>query len=93
MDFLLILLTVLGIIFITTLIILCVRLNFTLSKVDTMLDDILKKLDTVNNVFEMIDKVTDSINLINDKMVEKIVSLITKIFAKRKKKEEIEEEF
>lgn len=93
MDFLLILLTVLGIVFVTTLIILSVRLNFTLSKVDTMLDDILKKLNTVNNVFEVVDKVTDSINLINDKMVERIVSIITNIFAKRKKKEEIEEEF
>lgn len=93
MDFLLILLVVLGIIFLTTLIILCVRLSFTISKVDVLLDDILKKLNTVNNVFEVIDKVTDSISLINDKMVEKVVSLITNIFAKRKKKEEIEEEF
>ena len=93
MDFLLILLAVLGIILLIALIILCVRLNFTISKVDSLLDDMYKKLNTVNHVFEVVDKVTDSISLINDRMVDAVVSFIANLFSKRKKKQEkIEEE-
>ena len=92
MDFLLILLTVLGIILIIVLIILFVRLNFTISKVDALLDDISKKLNTVNHVFEIVDKITDSVSLINDRLVDIIVSFLANLFSKRKNKKATEEE-
>ena len=76
-----------------SLIILIVRLNFTISKIDSLLDDIAKKLNTVNHAFEVVDKVTDSISLINDRVVDIIATFIASLFAKRKnKKEESEEE-
>ena len=88
----LILLTVLGIILIIALIILIVRLNFTISKIDVILEDVEKKINSVNGVFQVIDKVTSSVSLVNDRMVESIVGLIAKIFKTRKRKETIEEE-
>ena len=92
MDYLLILLVVFGIILLISLIILVVRLNFTISKIDYMLDDMLKKLKTVNHAFEVVDKVTDSLSLINDRLVDLVATFIASLFAKRKKVEKNEEE-
>lgn len=92
MDFLLILLIVLGIILLATLIVLCVRLIFTLGKVDMLLDDAMKKMNSVNKVFEVVDKVTNSMSLVNDKMIDAISSIISKLFAGRKKNEKLESE-
>ena len=58
-----------------------------------MLDNVNKKLKTVDHAFEVVDKVTDSISLINDRMVDVIVTFIANIFSKRKEKKEKEEEF
>lgn len=92
MDYLLVLLAVFGIILLISLIILVVRLNFTISKIDYMLDDMLKKLKTVNHAFEVVDKVTDSVSLINDRLVDLVATFIASLFAKRKKVEKNEEE-
>ena len=92
MDYLLVLLAVFGIILLISLIILVVRLNFTISKIDYMLDDMLKKLKTVNHAFEVVDKVTDSVSLINDRVVDLVATFIANLFAKRKKVEKNEEE-
>lgn len=92
MDYLLVLLAVFGIILLISLIILVVRLNFTISKIDYMIDDILKKLKTVNHAFEVVDKVTDSVSLINDRLVDLVATFIASLFAKRKKVEKNEEE-
>ena len=93
MDYLLIMLIIFGIILLISLIILIVRLNFTISKIDNLLDDITKKSNTVNHAFEVVVKVTDSISLINDRVVDIIATFIASLFAKRKnKKEESEEE-
>ncbi len=93
MDYLLVLLVVFGIIFIISLIILIVRLNFTISKVDYILDDITAKLKTTNQVFEVVSKVSNSVSLINDRLVDVIVTFIANVFSKRKNKKEEEEEF
>ena len=93
MDYLLVLLVVFGIIFIISLIILIVRLNFTISKVDYILDDITAKLKTTNQVFEVVSKVSNSVSLINDRLVDVIVTFIANDFSKRKNKKEEEEEF
>ena len=77
---------------IIVLIILFVRLNFTISKVDALLDDISKKLNTVNHVFDVVDKITDSVSLINDRLVDIIVSFLANLFSKRKNKKATEEE-
>ena len=81
MDYLLIMLVIFGIILLISLIILIVRLNFTISKIDNLLDDMTKKLNT------------DSISVINDRVVDINATFIASLFDKRKnKKEESEEE-
>ena len=93
MDFLLILLTVLGIILLIVLIILCVRLNFTLTRLDIVLEDFKKKLDTVTHAFELTAKVSNSISLVSDRVIEGLSTFITNLFLKKDKKNIEEEEF
>ncbi len=92
MDYLLVLLITFGIILLIFLIILVVRLNFTISKIDYIVDDLIKKLKTVNHAFEVVDKVTDSVSLINDRVVDLVATFIANLFAKRNKVEKKEEE-
>ena len=75
MEFLLMLLAVFGIILLIALIILCVRLNFTLTRVNLLLDDVNEKM---------------KVNMVNDRIVGLITSLIANLVSKFKKKEEEE---
>ena len=93
MDFLLIMLTILGIILLAVLIVLFVRLNFTLTRINNLLDDIEKKMKTVDGLFCVIDKITDSVSLVSDRMINTISSIISKLFTRKNKKIEEEEEF
>lgn len=93
MEFLEIMLYVLGSILLVVLIVLGIKLIISVDKFNLILDDAQKKLKTVDNVFNVIDKVADSCALVSDKVVDFISSFISKLFIKRKnKKEEIEEE-
>ena len=95
MDFLMmvlpIILYVLGIVLVGILIIIGVKLIYTLDKTNNILDDIEKKSKSLNGVFDMVDNVTDSLSIISDTVVEGIVGLISRIFKKRKKEKEIDE--
>ena len=95
MDFLMmvlpIILYVLGIVLVGILIIIGVKLIYTIDKTNEILDDVGKKSKSLNGVFEMVDNVTDSLSIISDTVVEGIVGLISRIFKKRKKEKEIDE--
>ena len=95
MDFLMmvlpIILYVLGIVLVGILIIIGVKLIYTIDKTNEILDDVEKKSKSLNGVFEMVDNVTDSLSIISDTVVEGIVGLISRIFKKRKKEKEIDE--
>ena len=95
MDFLMIVLPiilyVLGIVLVGILIIIGVKLIYTIDKTNDILDDVEKKSKSLNGVFEMVDNVTDSLSIISDTVVEGIVGLISRIFKKRKKEKEIDE--
>ena len=92
MDFLVYMLAILGIILLVALIVLIIRLNFTLSKIDMIIDDFQGKLNRVNKAIETVDRFSNSLSLVNDRMVDAIASVISKIFSFRKKKVEKEEE-
>jgi uncharacterized protein YoxC len=85
-------LAILGIILLVALIVLIIRLNFTLSKIDMIIDDFQGKLNRVNKAIETVDRFSNSLSLVNDRMVDAIASVISKIFSFRKKKVEKEEE-
>jgi len=95
MDFLMmvlpIILYVLGIVLVGILIIIGVKLIYTIDKTNDILDDVEKKSKSLNGVFEMVDNVTDSLSIISDTVVEGIVGLISRIFKKRKREKEIDE--
>ena len=95
MEFLTIMLAVLGIILLIVLIVLSVKLYFTVSRINILLDDLERKMKTVNRVFNVVDKVSDFVSLVSDRMIDTIVGIISKLFTRKDKKieKEKEEEF
>lgn len=92
MDYLNILLPVLlyvfGIILLIVLIILGIRLIQILNKVDKVIDNVDEKVNSLNGLFNAIDKTSDTVALITDKMFTTISGAISRIFSRNKKKEE-----
>lgn len=93
MEFLEIMLYVLGSILLVVLIVLGIKLIISVDRVNLILDNVEKKMKTVDNVFNVIDKVADSCALLSDRVVEFLSNFISRLFIKRKnKKEKLEEE-
>lgn len=89
-----ILLYTFGIILLIVLIVLVMQLIQTLKKVDKIVDNVEGKVNSLNGVFSLIDKTTDSIALFSDSIVNALASLVYKFVGKKKKKktEKIEKE-
>lgn len=89
-----IMLGVLGSILIISLIILSIKLIHVADKVNKMLDDVNEKIAKFDNLFNVIDLVTDNMALISDKIVDSVSNLIKKFFMKKdqRKEEYINEE-
>lgn len=81
---------ILLIILIVILIIFMIKAFDTLKKIDTTIDDVNSKMNKLNGVFSIVDRSADAINTVTDKMISVISGGITKIFKRRKKKEEDE---
>lgn len=73
------------IILVIVLIVVLVRAFFVLNKVDKMIDNVNDKINSLENLFSIIDGATDTFALISDKIVGFISAGIGKLF---KKKEE-----
>ncbi len=72
-------------------IILGIRLINTISRVDKVVDDANKKLDSLDGLFSIIDFVTDKISSLSDRLVDVISDFFAKKMFKKKKKATIEE--
>ena len=72
-------------------IILGIKLINTINRVDKVVDDANKKLDSLDGLFSIVDFVTDKISLLSDKLVDGISDFFAKKMFKKKKKNEIEE--
>lgn len=83
--FLLIILLIVGII-------LGIRLISAMDRVDEVLDNMQKKVNSLNGLFNVIDFTTDKISAFSDKVVETIGSVISRIGRKKKSKSEMEED-
>lgn len=83
--FLLIIMLVVGIV-------LGIKAINTMNKVEQVVDDVNKKVESLNGFFHIIDFTTDKIVSITDTIVDKITLLITKIFTKKEKKEKGKED-
>ena len=85
--FLLIILLIVGII-------LGVKAIKAIEKVEQVVDDVNKKVESLNGFFSVIDFTTDKIVSLSDKIIDLIVNGFSKLFFKKKKvkKENMEEE-
>ena len=87
-QLLLIILYLLGSILLVVLIILGIKLINTMNKIQNVVDDINKKVDSFDGLFSIIDNTTDKLALLSDKMVDGVTFLLKKIFKPRKRQEE-----
>lgn len=69
-----------------TFIFLLVKLIITLNKVDKLVDDITEKSKKVDGVFNIVDKVTDTVSSVSDKFISVIFNTVTGLTNKFKKK-------
>ena len=92
-EFLTILLYVLGSILLVILIILGVKLINTMNKVNVIVDDINKKVGSLDGLFSMIDMTTDKLSLLSDRLVDGITYVVKRLFKPKnnRKEEEINE--
>ena len=86
-TFLPILLYILGIILMVILIILGIKAIQMMDKMDRIMDNIGDKVNSLNGMFAVINKTTDSIDLISSKVVGVVTNTIGRLF-RRKKKED-----
>ena len=70
----------LGAILLIVLIILCLKVIGTLKKVDKVVDDVENKVGKLDGVFSIIDKSTDAVSLVSDKIIDFVSSAVMKIF-------------
>ncbi len=83
--FLLIILLIVGII-------LGIRLIIAMDKLDSVLDNMQQKVNSLNGLFNVIDFTTDRISAFSDRLVELVGGFISRLGRKKKKnKREMEE--
>lgn len=90
-DALLILLYVALIVFIIVLIVLCIKLIGTLCKADKLIDNITKKAESLDGVFDMIDYTTNKFGMITDSIFSYIGGVFKKFLSKKNNEERNEE--
>ena len=85
-----IVLYVLGSILLVVLIILGIKAIKMMDKVTLMVDNINRKIDSLNGLFTVIDFTTNKLAVISDKVAEGVTGLIKKVFNKKKEEDEDE---
>lgn len=81
---------VLGSILLVVLIILGIKMIMMMNKIEIVVDDINKKVKTLDGFFSVVDFTTDKLAMLSDKVVETIALFIKKIF--RRKEDETNNE-
>lgn len=89
MSYLQFLLYVLGAVLLGALIVLVIKLIYSINRVNAILDNVERKMKTVDKAFNAVDKIVDSFSVATDKVVDGMASIISKIFNHKKKKNKI----
>lgn len=90
-DALPIVLYVLGSILLIVLIVLGVKLIITMNKIEDVVDDINKKVKTLDGFFSLVDYTTDKLATLSDKVVDTVSLFVRKIFRRKEEKNKNEE--
>ncbi len=77
-----------GIILLIVLIILGIRLIQILDRCDKVIDNVEEKVNSLNGVFSVINKTSYGLSMISDKVISGVVGMVSRIFNKKKDKEE-----
>lgn len=80
------------IVLLVVVIVIGIKLIFTMNKVDLLLDDVTKKVHSLDRVFNMIDYTTDKVTMISDIVVNFITSKLKRIIKFKKNDEEDEDD-
>ena len=78
------LLYIAGFVLLIVLIIVGIKLIGVLTKLDGILDNIDGKVSSLDGAFNMIDKFSDGVALVGDRIVTNTVSAVNKIFNKKR---------
>jgi len=78
------------IVLLIVLIVLGIKLICVVDKTEKMLDDVQNKIDSFNGVFNLVDMASEKISIGVSTLVDSIISLVSKIFKKRKDIEDYE---
>ena len=87
-TFLPVILYIVAIILLIILIIVGIRVLGMLNRVDKMLDDVEKKVNTFNNAIAVMGKAADGIANISDSVIFGVTTAVSKIFNKKSKEED-----
>lgn len=87
LEFFPIILYLLGTVLLIILIILGVKLIYTVNKTNQILDDAYNKTKSLNGLFHAIDSITDTVSMLSDNVVGSITNIIGRVFHKKNEKE------
>ena len=87
-SFLQILLYVLGAVLMVCLIVLIIKTIYTVNRINFLLDNIERKMKTVDKIFDSIGKISTSFSFASDKIANSIMNFASKLFKKNKKERE-----
>ena len=74
---------VLGSILLVVLIILGIKLIITMNKIEIVVDDINKKVKSLDGLFSIIDMTTDKLAMLSDKVVDTVTLFVKKVFRRK----------
>lgn len=83
---------ILGSILLVVLIVFIIRAIITLDKVNLLLDDISNKVKSLDGIFNAINTTSSAISVVGDRLLEKVVSIFSKLSSRRKRKKREGEE-
>ena len=92
MEVLPIILYVLGAVLLVALIVLTIKLIYSVERINVLLDGVEKKMKTIDKIFGAVDNVADSFAALSDRVVDSVAKIINKVFGRKKKRKEIEED-
>lgn len=79
------LLYVLGAVLLGALIVLVVKLVYSVNHINNILDSVEKKMKTVDKAFNAVDRLVDSFSSVTDRVVDGVAGVISKVFNHKKK--------
>ena len=66
------------------------KLTITLDKTNVLLDDVYSKVKKLDNLFDIIDKSSETISMVTDKISSVFINSILKIFKRKRKDDDYE---